>query len=351
MDPLSAAFSTLGVKGLTQRKLHLPNSSWGIRFPAKPEFTFGVSLTGSYWLSVANVETPVQIKEGDCYFIGIGLSYRKATVPEPEARDFCDLLTRGDAIVTAAADLASVKENRRGNTMMGAGIAFDAGNVCPLFDQLPPLIHFCADSQTAHVLRSLLSVLAYEAVGSEPGATLAVDNLARILFVHTLRGYMACEKQIHKSLGALTDTKISAALSLMHFDINRHWTVAELAAAVGMSRSAFALRFKTVVGSAPLDYWLQSRMRRASQWLANGDRTVSSVAFASGYESEGNFARAFKRVTGHTPTWYRKANRPSLEAVIHRLDATELTANVDARSYPSCDDPMRTQNSREEPLS
>jgi AraC-like DNA-binding protein len=350
MDPLSAVCSTLNVKELTQGKLHLPNSSWGIRFPAQPEFTFGVSLKGSYWLSVANVDTPVQIKEGDCYFIGFGLSYRKATVPEAEPRDFRDLLTRGDATITAAADIASVRENKRGNTMWGAGFAFDAGNVHPLFDQLPPLIHFCADSQTAHLLRSILSVLAYEAVGSKPGATLAVDHLARILFVHILRDCIACEEHLHNSLGALADAKISAALSLMHFDINRHWTVAELAAAVGMSRSSFALRFKTVVGSAPLDYWLQWRMRRAGQWLANGDRTVSSIAFALGYESERNFARAFKRVMGHTPTWYRKANRPSIEAVIHRLDATDLTGNVDARSCPSCHDPMRSHNSREEPL-
>jgi AraC-like DNA-binding protein len=311
MDPLSAVCSTLSVKELTQGKLYLSNPSWSIRFPAQPEFTFGVSLKGSYWLSVANVDTPVQIKEGDCYFIGTGVSYRKATAPKVEA-GFGDRLTRDAAIYTAPADIPFLTQKNRGSMMMGAGFVFDEDNVPPLFDQLPPLIHFCADSQIAYVLRSLLDVLACEAVGSKPGATLAVDHLARILFVNTLRGYMACEKHLQNSLRALADTKISTALSLMHVDINRHWTVAELAAAVGMSRSSFALRFKTAVGSAPLDYWLRWRMRRASQWLANGDRAVSSVAFALGYESEGNFARAFKRVMGHTPTWYRKANRPSL---------------------------------------
>jgi AraC-like DNA-binding protein len=351
MDPLSAVCSSLSVKELIQGKLYLPNPSWGILFPAgRPGFRFGVSLKGSCWLSVANVDTPVQIQEGDCYLIGIGQPYRIATAPEAEALDLHDLLTRGAAIQTAPSDIATPEKSQRGSTMTGAGFVFDEDNMSPVLDQLPPMIHFRADSPTAHALRSLLSILAYEAVGSKPGAVLAVDHLARIFFVHMLRGFMAYEKHFNNRLGAFADTKISAVLSLMHCDSNRPWTVAELAAAVGMSRSSFALRFKTVVGSAPLDYWLQWRMRRASQWLANGDRTVSSIAFALGYESERNFARAFKRVMGHTPTWYRKVNRPLFEAAIHRLAATDLTGNVDARSCPSCHEPMRAQNSREERL-
>jgi AraC-like DNA-binding protein len=311
MDAISAVCSSLSVKELIQGKLHLPNSPWGIRYQARPEFVLGASLKGSYWLSVANVDTPVEIKEGDCYFIGIGLSYQKTTAPEAEVTDYRDYLTRGSAIYTAAGDSQTRRRNTRGNIMMGARFGFEEHNARPLFDQLPPMIHFRADSQTAYVLRCLLSILGYEAVGSKPGAALAIDHLARILFVHTLRGYVASEKHPDSRLHAFADTKISAALSLMHRDINRKWTVAELAAAVGMSRSSFALRFKTLVGVAPLDYWLRWRMRRASKLLASSNRTVSSVAFAWGYESERSFGRAFKRVMGHTPTWYREANRPS----------------------------------------
>jgi hypothetical protein len=105
MNPPSAVCSTLSLKGLTQGKLYLSNPSWSIRFPAQPNFTFGVSLKGSYWLSVANVDTPVQIKEGDCYFIGTGVSYRKATTPEVEAA-LGDRLTRDAAIYTAPEGIA-----------------------------------------------------------------------------------------------------------------------------------------------------------------------------------------------------------------------------------------------------
>jgi AraC-like DNA-binding protein len=308
MDAISAVCSSLSVKELSQGKLHLPNSSWGIRYPARPELVLGASLKGSYWLSVANVDTPVEIKEGDCYFIGIGLSYQKTAAPEAEITDYRDYPTRGSA---AAGDSPTRRRNTRGNIMMGARFGFEEHNAGPLFDQLPPMIHFPADSQTAYVLRSLLIILGYEAVGSKPGAALTIDHLARILFVHTLRGYVASEKHPDSRLRAFADTKIGAALSLMHRDINRKWTVAELAVAVGMSRSSFALRFKALVGAAPLDYWLRWRMQRASKLLAGSNRTVSSVAFAWGYESESSFGRAFKRVMGRTPTWYREANRPS----------------------------------------
>ena len=93
----------------------------------------------------------------------------------------------------------------------------------------------------------------------------------------------------------------------MHRDVAGEWTVDDLAATAGMSRSSFALKFKTLVGKAPLDYWLQVRMRRAGQLLRNSSKTVASVAYAWGYESEKSFGKAFKRVMGCPPSLYRKA--------------------------------------------
>ena len=122
-----------------------------------------------------------------------------------------------------------------------------------------------------------------------------VNHLVHILLVQTLRAYVAIEDRPRGWLGALADAKIGAALALMHRDSARQWTVGELSAAVGRSRSSFAVRFKTVVGQAPLDYWLQWRMRRAGHALRNSKRTVSSEAFAWGYESESSFGKAFKR--------------------------------------------------------
>ena len=62
-------------------------------------------------------------------------------------------------------------------------------------------------------------------------------------------------------LGALRDQQIGRAIALVHRDPARNWTVASLAMAVGMSRSAFAARFSQLVGepaAMPAHGWIFS---------------------------------------------------------------------------------------------
>lgn len=161
---------------------------------------------------------------------------------------------------------------------------------------------------TGTVLRSVLSVLAYEAKESRAGNQLVIDSLARILFVEVLRLCVAHEDSQKGWLGALVDTKIGAALAVMHRDVTKRLTLSHIATAVGMSRSSFALRFKVLVGQSPLDYRLQLNMQRAAQLLRNTSKTVSCVAYELGYDSEKSFGKAFKRVMGCPPTSYRETD-------------------------------------------
>jgi AraC-like DNA-binding protein len=310
IDPLSAICSALNVKCEDQGALYLPNSSsWGMRCPGEPGVSFGACLSNSYWLAVESVDTPIHIREGDCYLIKNHLSYCMSSSPETKATDCDTVLKRGDAAVSRPIDPIPLHGKEHKKAKIGARFVFDQGKTGPLFDLLPPTLHFRADSETAHILRSMLNVLSHEAVAPKLGATMMTDHLARILFVQALRTYVASDEHPAGWLSALHDEKIGAALALMHRDIARRWTVDDLAAAVGMSRSSFALRFKTLVGLAPLDYWLQWRMRLAGQLLRNTKKTVASVALAWGYESERSFGKAFKRVMGGAPTWYRKTSR------------------------------------------
>ncbi|MGO7259096.1 AraC family transcriptional regulator, partial [Rhizobium brockwellii] len=68
-------------------------------------------------------------------------------------------------------------------------------------------------------------------------------------------------------LRAFGDDRIAPALRLMHGDPSRSWQLGELATAAGMSRTSFALRFKTVAGVAPLTYLTGWRMRLAEREL------------------------------------------------------------------------------------
>jgi transcriptional regulator GlxA family with amidase domain len=140
-----------------------------------------------------------------------------------------------------------------------------------------------------------------------PGSQLVTNRVADILFIQTIRAYLASGTSTKLGwLRALSDQQIGAALSAMHAGIDQPWTVASLATAAGMSRSAFALRFKELVGESPLEYLTRWRMYRAGRLLRESDRKLIDVAKLVGYDSDVAFHKAFKRIQGYSPGAYRK---------------------------------------------
>ena len=76
-----------------------------------------------------------------------------------------------------------------------------------------------------------------------------------------------------------------------------------------MSRSAFAARFATLVGEAPLQYLSRWRMTKAAQMLREGSASIDDVAAAVGYSNAAAFTRAFSRVEAMGPASYRREAR------------------------------------------
>ena len=129
--------------------------------------------------------------------------------------------------------------------------------------------------------------------------------LAHLLFVHILRHHIEAGAMQPGWLKAAGDPHIGPAMCLMHADPGRNWHLKELASAIGMSRSSFAERFKTVSGFAPLTYLTFWRMRLAETALRDGERSLAALASSLGYGSESAFSTAFKRVVGISPAHYR----------------------------------------------
>jgi AraC-like DNA-binding protein len=305
MDPLSDVCSFLEVKDLMTARLRW-GGPWAVRYDgqSRRSVVLTVALKGSFWLSVDGVDAPIHIQEGDYYVLLTGPSHCLHSEPETKSVPIAPLSPNDIDIEKLEATFPFSNEPM--NITDGARLIIDEVKAGLFFDLLPPVIHVRADSTQAPVLRSVLSVLTYEAKQPRVGNQLIIDSLARILFVEVLRLCVAHEDSHKGWLGALVDTKIGAALAVMHRDVTQRLTVDHIATAVGMSRSSFALRFKVLVGQSPLDYRLQLNMRRAAQLLRNNSKTVSSVAYELGYESDKSFGKAFKRIMGCPPTSYRK---------------------------------------------
>lgn len=103
------------------------------------------------------------------------------------------------------------------------------------------------------------------------------------------------------------DPHVGRALEELHRDLGRSWSVDDLARSAAMSRSAFALRFRELLGESPATYLAAARMDAAKALLARSESTVTEVAHRLGYESDAGFSRAFRRHVGASPSQWRAA--------------------------------------------
>ena len=97
-------------------------------------------------------------------------------------------------------------------------------------------------------------------------------------------------------------SRITRAIARIRTDLSSSLKVADLAGEVGMSASAFHSHFKSVTGTTPLQYQKDLRLIRSRDLIEGGAHSVSSAAFAIGYESPTHFSRDYKRKFGHNPS-------------------------------------------------
>lgn len=88
-------------------------------------------------------------------------------------------------------------------------------------------------------------------------------------------------------------------------------TVADLAAAAGLSRSHFSREFRRVFGESPHVYLLTRRLERAAHLLRVTDHSVADICCEVGLTSLGSFTTCFTRVYGMSPGAYRAAYPPA----------------------------------------
>lgn len=113
--------------------------------------------------------------------------------------------------------------------------------------------------------------------------------------------------------GTVSDPDVAAALSAVHDDPARAWTVEGLARRAGVGRAAFAKRFREAVGTSPLSYVRAHRLDVAERALVTEPEvTVAAVARRVGYANPFSFSAAFRRHRGLAPSEVR--HRPTSAA-------------------------------------
>jgi AraC-like DNA-binding protein len=187
----------------------------------------------------------------------------------------------------------------------GGRFVFESVNEELLVQLLPPLVHVALNKTTSARILALLSMNEAENSVPGPGSDFVVARLMELLLVEILRGE-ALVAQPGKTgmLQGLADPVTARALVALHSDVAKLWTTSKLARLCGCSRSAFNLRFTSIVGVAPMRYLHRWRMAVAKDELRRGERSVAEIAFLIGFQSSGAFTKAFSRSVGCPPSTF-----------------------------------------------
>jgi AraC-like DNA-binding protein len=299
VDPLGEALHFLRMSGTFYCRSEF-TAPWALALPVMTGcLMFHVVTSGRCWLEVEEAEHRL-LQPGDLVLVPHGEGHRLASEPGIPAARLFDLPRE---IISERYEILRHGGGGASTILVCGAVHFDHPAAHHLVKLLPRMISVEAwSAPQIDWMQSTLRFMAAEAQELRPGGETVIARLADILVIQAIRSWIAQDPAAQTGwLGALQDRQIGRAISLIHHDPARAWTVASLAAEVAMSRSAFAARFTELVGEPAMRYVARWRMHAAFTWLKEDDARLGDLASRLGYQSEAAFSRAFKRFIGVSP--------------------------------------------------
>jgi len=182
--------------------------------------------------------------------------------------------------------------------LVSAALKFDGGLDNPITTALPAYV--LMPLAEIVMLSGNLDWLFDEAFAQHCGKNAVLNRLFELVVIQLLRYMMANRSVSTGMMAGLADLRLAKAVTLMHDQPARAWSVAELASAASMSRASFAAKFHKVVGITPAEYLASWRVSLTQKLLREG-RPIALIADEVGYESPSALARTFRRKTGSSP--------------------------------------------------
>ncbi len=103
--------------------------------------------------------------------------------------------------------------------------------------------------------------------------------------------------------------RIAEAISLLESNYENDLTLDELAKTAHMSKRSFIRTFHAAMGTSPIAYLIQQRIKKAARLLRQSDVPITDIAIRSGFSDSNYFARQFRKILGVPPRTYRSQFR------------------------------------------
>ncbi len=321
MDVIDDVLDGLKLQSSVFSRMEL-SGQWGLSKEPLKGAPFHVILSGEAWLRLPGQPNATRLAKGDVAILPNGDAHDLMATPKAQLTPFKTVLATHGMQTWLPGDRV-----RPVTFMFGSGtgetthlisgvFGFGDRRENPLLAALPRLFHLRSGDADAACsgawLAGTVTLLEAEVGSGHAGSGAVAARLADILFIQALRMHLtAAAAQEPGWLRGVVDPQIGRALSVIHAQRDQPWSVATLAAAVGMSRSRFAERFQEVVGRTPLDYLTRWRMYEAAGQLAEGKVGLRVLAEKAGYRSEIAFSKAFKRWAGQSPADFKRSAHAS----------------------------------------
>ena len=308
MDVLTDVLNEMYLSGEVVARFDL-KAPWGVSMPAQGGIFHAIEQ-GDCWVRLSPHGELFQVSPGDLVIFPEGASHEMVNsasslaIPLQEA--LCGM--EKDSLICPVGDLGGSGPLTR---FICGIFQFRDSGFHALRSILPPVLHIRGNQgENSQWLQMVLKRLSDEAAAATPGAYTVISRLTDILLIEGIRVWLESESAEGAGwLRALNDPVVCEALGRIHSDPGLQWTVASLAAEVGLSRSAFAAQFTRIVGEAPLRYVTGWRMQLARSWLRGTALSLGDMAERLWYQSEDAFKRAFRREVGSAPGSYRRVAR------------------------------------------
>lgn len=249
---------------------------------------------------------PIEATTTGCQLIGVLHGIAHVTTDTGKTAT----LGRGDVCFTrntATVALSNATDDGQPARVLHGQIQCNSLPGTRLMQAMPALLKLRNESPVMQVLRNaMLQRLLSENDDHSAGKSAIAGRMIDILVLDAFNQIMAEKSLQQRYLAALADRKLSPAIEAMHRAPSDAWGLDKLADIAGLSRTAFAIQFKSTVGIPPLQYLMEWRMTLATERLHRKEETIAAIAHDLGYASESAFYKAFKRVHGDSPRAYIK---------------------------------------------
>lgn len=302
-DVLTETLADVGMTGVFYAVSDLA-APWGIAIPALPgTIVFHLVTEGGLVLEVDGETTTMSA--GDVVLVPHGTGHAVLDAPGTPATPLFDLPR--EEVGDRHERIRVPGPGPRTRLVCGA-VSFTGLGVGRLLQGLPAVLP-AGSSEDASWMRAAFEVIGAESRNPRPGSDIVTARLADVLVVNVVRSWLESGTPDRGWVAGLRDPLLGRALASFHAEPGGPWTLEMLAREAGMSRSAFAARFRDRLGEPPMAYVTAWRMDLAARTVRDGDLPLARVAERVGYQSEAAFNRAFRRAHGVTPGVFARRGR------------------------------------------